>query len=387
MNNSIDIRQLRKQSDAPLQDAGQGPEQPAKGIWAFLNKDIRLLGSALPDKVKEAFYLELSTLLEAGVDIRTALELIVEEQLKKKFKAMFSEVAGQIVNGATLSIALRKNSCFSPYEYYSVQIGEETGKLVLVLKELAVFYQKKIRQSRQIIGALTYPAIVLTVAFGAVAFMMVYVVPMFSDVLKRFGGDLPLVTRMVLSISSFVRRSAGIILVVLILIFVGIVSQRKKTTFRDLSSRLILRLPVVGSIVRKIYLSRLANTLSLLIESKIPIIQSIQLVRKMVRFYPIERSLEEAEGHILAGEPLHKSLVRYPVYPAKMISLIKVGEEVNQLGLFFNKISEQYSGEVEYQTGVLSKFMEPLIIVVLGLIVGVILVAMYLPLFKLGQSF
>jgi type IV pilus assembly protein PilC len=144
---------------------------------------------------------------------------------------------------------------------------------------------------------------------------------------------------------------------------------------------------VIGPIIRKLFLSRLANTMSLLIGAKIPIVQSIRLVRQMVDFYPIERSLREVEENILSGTPLHKCLGRHPIYPPKMISLIKVGEEVNQMELFFNKISDQYSNEVEYQTSLLSKFMEPLIIVVLGLVVGVILIAMYLPLFKLGQSF
>jgi len=384
MNNSIDIRQLRKPPAGNKESAADKTDQ---GVWGFLNKDIRLFGGALPDKVREGFYLELSTLLEAGVDIRSALELIMNEQPKKKHKAIFGEIAREIENGSTLSAALRKKEYFTPYEYYSVQIGEETGKLIVVLKELAVYYQKKIKQGRQIIGAMTYPMIVLVVAFGAVSFMMAYVVPMFADVLKRSGGELPFITRMVLDLSNGLKRTAGpCLLLLLTLVAVG-VSQRNKDYFRDWSARLILRIPIVGGIVRKLYLSRLSNTLALLIASKIPIVQAIQLVRKMIRFYPIERSLGVVEENILSGMPLHKSLGGFSIYPPKMISLIKVGEEVNQMELFFNKISEQYSNEVEYQTSILSKFVEPLIIVVLGVVVGVILIAMYLPLFKLGQSF
>jgi type IV pilus assembly protein PilC len=386
MSNTIDIRQIRKPAPSPKKK-DEGPDAPGQGMWGFLNKDIRLFGGALPDKIREGFYLELGTLLEAGVDIRSALELIMNEQTKKKYKAIFGKIAREVVNGATLSTALRGNDCFTAYEYFSVQIGEETGKLVVVLKELALYYQKKIKQGRQIIGALTYPAIVLLVAFGAVSFMMAYVVPMFADVLKRSGGELPLITRIVLDLSGMVKRGAGALLLVLITIIVLILSQRKKEYFRDWSARLILRIPVIGGIVRKLFLSRLANTLSLLIGSKIPILQSIQLVRKMIDFYPIEKSLQAVEENIMSGMPLYKSLGRHAIYPAKMISLIKVGEEVNQMDVFFNKISEQYTNEVEYQTSLLSKLIEPLIIVILGLVVGVILIAMYLPLFKLGQSF
>jgi type IV pilus assembly protein PilC len=387
MNKSIDIRQLRKPRHLKEDKNGGDPVDEKTGLWAFLSRDITLWGSTLPDRIREGFYLELGTLLEAGVDIRTSLELIMNEQPKKKYKLLFGQLSREVVNGSTLSLALTKIPAFTPYEYYSVQIGEETGKLVVVLKELAIYYQKKIRQSRQIIGALTYPVIVLVVAFGAVSFMMAYVVPMFADVLKRFGGELPLITRFVLSLSSLIKRSAWILIMTLAGFAIAIISQRKKEWFRDLSARLTIRIPVVGAIVRKLFLSRFANTMSLLIGSKMPMLQSIQLVRQMVSFYPLEKSLKEVEEDILSGVSLHKSLSKHSIYPAKMVSLVKVGEEVNQLELFFNKIAEQYSGEVEYQTGLLSKFMEPLIIVFLGLVVGVILIAMYLPLFKLGQSF
>jgi type IV pilus assembly protein PilC len=127
--------------------------------------------------------------------------------------------------------------------------------------------------------------------------------------------------------------------------------------------------------------------MALLIGSKIPIIQAIQMTRRMIGFYPIEISLYTVEENILTGIPLYKGLSEHAIYPQKLIAMLKVGEDVNQLDRFFNKIAEQYAEEVEYQTGLISKFIEPLIIVFLGLVVGTILIAMYLPLFKLGQSF
>ncbi len=144
--------------------------------------------------------------MDAGVDIRTALELIRNEQEKNKIKKVFDQVIQQVVKGASLSEALQKSQQFSSYEYFSVQIGEETGKLIVVLKELATYYQKKIRQRRQIMGAITYPLVVLIVAFGAVTFMIAYVVPMFSDVFRRFGSDLPAVTRSVIVVSGFFKN-------------------------------------------------------------------------------------------------------------------------------------------------------------------------------------
>ena len=196
MSNTIDIRDLNRQREAAgRKDPGAAGSAGSavsgkgdKGLWALLNKDIHIFGSGLPDKIKESFYLELSTLLAAGMDIRASLELIQQEQTKKKFRDIFAVLLRQIVAGSTLSAAMKNDGLFTAYEYYSVQIGEETGKLVIVLTELAVYFKKKIDQKRQIIGALTYPVLVMVVAIVAVSFMMAYVVPMFADVLKRSSG-------------------------------------------------------------------------------------------------------------------------------------------------------------------------------------------------------
>jgi type IV pilus assembly protein PilC len=398
MSNSIDIRKLYNDPrPAPQRPAGPAspsrPGRPAKDpgdsertFWNILNKDIKLFGSGLPDKIKESFYLELSVLLAAGVDIRGALDIIQAEQPKKKYRLYFSDLCKRIVGGATLSAAMQSGGLFTPYEFFSIRIGEETGKLVMVLAELAVYYKKRIDQRRQIIGALTYPVLVLTIAGFAVGFMLTYVVPMFADVLKRFGGDLPYITRLVMRLSALFKQSIGIFLLLLSGIIAIAISQRKKTWFRQYSSIILIRIPMIGDLISKTYLSRFSTTMALLIGSRIPMLQALELVKKMIGFFPIEDSLTTVAAEVMSGSSLHSSLSSHKIYPKKMISLIKVGEEVNQLDLFFSKVSAQYSSEVEHRTNVLSKFLEPLIIVGLGLVVGVILIAMYLPLFKLGQS-
>jgi type IV pilus assembly protein PilC len=395
MTNTIDIRKFNKQRKTHGHEGLHEPEgrrdaeteKKEGGLWSLLNKDIRLFNRGLPDKIKEGFYLELSMLLSAGVDLRASLELIREDQPKKKHRQVFQDLIRQIVDGATLSSTMRASRLFTPYEYFSVQIGEETGKFAEVLLGLAVFYKKKIDQKRQIIGALTYPVLVLLVAGGAVSFMMAFVVPMFADVLKRFGGQLPLITRMVLRASRVLTGSGLELFLLATISGILIATQKRKPWFRRQASALVIRIPLIGAIIRKIYLARFANAMSLMTASRIPMLQAIELTRQMVGFYPIEMSLAEVSKDVLSGTPLYKSLGAYSIYPKKMISLIKVGEEVNQLDFFFDKIFTLYSGEVEYQTNLLSKFMEPLIIVVLGVVVGIILIAMYLPLFKLGQTF
>jgi type IV pilus assembly protein PilC len=384
MNSGIDIRSLKKNS--VLREEKTPTPIRQNRLWNILNRDIRF-GAGLPEKIKESFYLELSSLLEAGIDIRTSLELIAENQEKNKYRLIFHNILQWVISGSTFSAALKKAQKFSVYEYFSVQIGEETGKLIQVLKELSIFFKKKIKQKRQIIGALTYPSIVLLVAFVAISFMITYVVPMFSDVFKRFGGDLPLPTKIVVGLSNSVKKWGGLFLLVAVSFIVIAMSQRKKEWFRAFISYLLLKIPVIRTLLSKIYLSRFAGTMALLIASKIPILQAIQMCRQMIGFYPIELSLYKVEEKIMAGTALYKGLGEHSIYPRKMVAMLKVGEDVNQLDQFFSKISEQYAEDVEYQTNILSKFIEPLIIVVLGLVVGVILIAMYLPLFKLGQAF
>jgi len=325
--------------------------------------------------------------MEAGVDIKTALELIKEEQRKKNVKEVFHSVQQSVITGASFSSALKDAKEFTSYEYYSIQIGEESGKLLKVLKELSVYFGKKIKQRRQIIGAITYPLVVLIIAFAAVSFMVAYVVPMFADTFKRFGSDLPAITKAVIAVSGFIKSFIGVFLLGLFAVIGFCIWQSKTNWFRKVSSAVLLRTPVIGKMVHQIYLSRFAKTMSLLVGAKIPLVQAIQLTKQMISFYPIENSLIDIEEKILSGIAFHKSLAAHSIYPPKMISIIKVGEEVNQLELFFARLSEQYSAEVEHQATLLSKFIEPLIIIVLGLIVGVILIAMYLPLFRLGQAF
>lgn len=386
MNDFLDIRKIRKNSRREEATAGYS-KQNKFNFFDFLNKDIRFGSSRINDRTRENIYAEILSLLEAGVDIRSALELVIEGQKKQKLKGIFEEIRDLIISGSTFSMALKKAREFSSYEIHSIQIGEETGKLLDVLKELSGYFAKKIKQRRQIVGAVTYPIVVLVVAFGAVSFMVTYVVPMFADTFRRFGSDLPAITKAVISMSGFIKEFFGIFLMAITGLILFCIWQAKKVWFRKISSAIILKTPIIGKIIQRIYLSRFANTMSLLIGARIPILQAIQLTRQMITFYPIERSLFEIEEKIIAGEPLYKSLSFHTVYPPKMISIIKVGEEVNQLELFFARLAEQYSNEVEYQTTLLSKFLEPLIIIILGIIVGTILIAMYLPLFRLGQTF
>lgn len=382
MTELIDVRKLRTSRAAKSAGDGNGSGEE-KTSW--LNKEI-FAGKKVSIRFKADLYKELASLIDAGVDIRVALSIIEEGQKKDLHKRVINGLLQKIVSGSALSIAMKREGYFSKYEYYTIEIGEESGRLAVVLAELGKYYEHLIGQKRQVVGALSYPAVVLSVAFCAIYFMLTFVVPMFSDVFKRFGNELPALTRFVLEMAAFFRRYIYLIVIAIVILLLICLRSRQKIWFRKLSSKLLLRMPYLGDIVLKVYLARFSNTMSMLLQAKVPILDAIQMCKQIIRFYPIECSLSEVETDILEGASLYQSMAKHSIFPSKMNAMIKVGEEVSQLDSFFSNIGQRYIADVEFATSVLSKMIEPLIIVVLGLIVGLILIAMYLPLFQMGQG-
>jgi type IV pilus assembly protein PilC len=355
-------------------------------LMSFLTKDIKLFSSKLDDKKKERFYSELTVLFSSGINIKTALELIAEEETKEEDKELYQSILKVIVSGGGLSDALLKTNRFSPYEYYSIQIGEESGRLPDVLKELAKFFDGKIKQRRQVINAISNPIVVLASAFATLIFMLKFIVPMFIDMFKRFKSEIPKVTKMVIRASDLFSAFFPYLVLIIIAIIVIAVTQKQKNWYRLMVSTIVSKIPFVGDLVNRIYLARFCQSMNLLTSSRTPLIQALDLVKKMIGYYPIERSLDTVKEDVIKGVSLHESMSRFPVYNRRLIKLIKVAEEVNQLDVIFGKLAQQYNDEVEYKTALLSKLLEPLIIIFTGLIVGFILIAMYLPLFQLGTS-
>ncbi|KIO77973.1 general secretion pathway protein GspF [Pedobacter lusitanus] len=357
------------------------------GILDFLNRDIAFGDGQLPDKKKEAFYNELGTLTRSGIDIKTALDLTSSSYTKPKDVELFKSIREAVVAGKSLSETLKDQDKFSSYEYYSVRIGEETGRLGEVLNELAKYFKSKIQQRRKIIGAITYPALVLSTSFAAIFFMIKFVVPMFADVFKRFGGKLPYLTALIVSFSDWFDKYIYVMLFGIVALIVSYLISRKQPWFQRVSAKVILRIPLAGDIVKKVYLARFANTMRLLTGTNTPLLHALGMVKQMIVFYPIVESLTQAEKDILHGSSLSETLAKHDFYPVKFIQMIKIAEEVNKLEYFFEQLSTQYTEEVEYKTNAISGLLEPLIIIFLGLAVGVILIAMYLPMFQMSNSF
>ena len=342
-------------------------------------------GNNFNDKKKERFYLDLRVLLVAGVDLKSALELIIEEQEKEKDKVIFQQIHEGVVKGKSLANCLKETGKFSEYEYFSIEIGEEANRLKEVLDQLMEFFAERTALKRQIISVLTYPVFVLTATLGIVYFMMTNVVPMFKDVFTQFGSELPPLTKKILYISENFPFYMLIFGAVVLLIAVFIFTQKDQDWYRKFFSSVILKIPKVGSIVQLIYLSRFTQTLHLLLSSRTPLVRSLELTEKMVKFYPIQTALKDIREDIEKGKTLHEGMVKYSIFPKRMLSLIKVGEEVNQLDEMLFKMSKQNSEELKHKTQLIGKLMEPIIILIIGGVVGLILVAMYMPMFNLSN--
>lgn len=357
-------------------------KEPNKNIF---QRELKF-GKAFPDKAKESFYNEFSTLLDSGVDIQRALSILIEEQTTgSRLIMILQSIQNSLIVGNSLSEALKNTTHFSSYEYQSVRIGEESGRLKLVLEHLAKFYADKVKLRRQLIGVFTYPVFVICITFGVLYFMLSSVVPMFEDVFKQFGQELPALTQKIIWLSKYFST----FMMYLILAIIGLsaygYSQRKEEWYRKMMGNFILRLPVVGGLMKKIYLARFCQSMSLLLSSKTPLVTTLDLVEDMIGFYPLEEAMRETKKVILSGENLNVGLAKFPIFDKRLISLTKIAEEINQLDATFERLTKQYQEEIEFRTKLLGTVIEPLIIVIIGLVVGVIMVAMYMPMFNLSN--
>lgn len=351
----------------------------------FLNKEIAIFGNSFSNRSKEQFYSELSVLLNSGVNLKMALDLIAEMQKKKKDQKLVEELSHLILTGSSLSDAMKTSSHFLPYEFQAVRIGEQTGELAKITDDLREYWQRKNELRRQLMSSLSYPIIVLITAVLVVFFMLKYVVPMFVDIFKQNRVELPWLTQKIVLMSDFVNDNGLLLSLFLISSLIGLRWASRKDWYYRYKGQLQLKLPILGSYFKKIYLIQFTQAMALLTNAKIPVVNGIHLVRKMIRFYPLEKTLEAIETDIIQGGKLHESFAKHPFYDKKLVALLKVAEETNQTEYIFKKLYDQYSAEMKFQGQLITNAFNFLLTVVVGIIVGIILVAMYLPMFKLSS--
>lgn len=352
---------------------------------SFLKTEITVFKNAFSSKIKEDFYTELSVLLKAGINLKDALELLENSQKKKQNKEILEAISQNIISGQSLSEAIHLQKQFTDYEYYSIKIGEETGTLARVSEQLGGFFARKNEQHRNLISALSYPIIIFSTATLVVVFMLNFVVPMFQDIFKQQNVELPGITKFIIQLSEFLKQYGWLLFLGFIMLLSSRVLLSKKKWYKQTKDSFILKIPFIGNFIKTVYLSQFTQAVALLTASKIPMVNSIQLVKQMINFYPLQQALESVEQHILKGSSLSTGLSHHKLFDDKMIALVKVAEETNQTEFVFERLNTQYNTLVQQQSKLLSTIMEPIIILFVGVLVGVILIAMYLPMFKLSS--
>lgn len=360
-------------------------QKKRNSIIEFLNKDFSISGNRLSDQKKEKFYAQFSLLISSGLDIKTVLELIEGED-RGQVQKLVQYLKISLIKGKTLSDSMNDAGLFSPFEVFSIKIGEDTGQLHQVLQDLSSYYAKKVKQQRHVIQALSYPVIVISTVVGVLVFMLKVMVPMFTEMFKRFNGELPFITKAVIAGSELFGFYFPYLLLLILGSAILMYLKRGDTKYREITSRLILRLPLVGVLVKKVYLARFCHSMNLLLSARLPLITALDHVSNMISYYPIENAIQSMKVEIAKGASFKSCLAEHWIFEKRLISLVHVGEETNKLDEIFRKLNEQYQAEIEHQTSILVSLMEPLFILVLGLVVGVVLVSMYLPIFQMSTG-
>ncbi|WP_378185640.1 type II secretion system F family protein [Aquimarina sp. W85] len=363
--------------------------KPIKSKQAFdlsviLTKEISI-GSSFNAKKKEQWYTELHVLLKSGINLKNSLELLSETQKKEKDRILMTTMLRKLILGDAFSSIIKESRNFSKYEYHAIHIGEQTGELAQIFLELSEFYKRKNDLRKEIIAALTYPIIVLCTALLVIGFMLNFVVPMFVDIFKQNNVELPAITKGIINLSDFFSTYGWYLLIAIFIVISTLFYFSKKIWYRKFLSSLQLKIPIIGEYYRKIYMAQFTQALSLLSSAKISMVESLELIKGMINFYPLQKGLETSVNDIIKGDKLSYAFSKHTIFDKKMLAMLRVAEETNQTEYIFQKLNEQYNQQVQHQSKVISNVLNPILTILVGVIVGVILIAMYLPMFRLSS--
>jgi type IV pilus assembly protein PilC len=292
-----------------------------------------------------------------------------------------------VETGETLADALRKHpDTFDALYCNMVDAGETGGALDVILGRLAFFMEKNMKLKRKVKGALVYPASVVCVAIIVIAIMMIFVIPAFSKMFSGFGAELPLLTQIIVNISSFMRNNILYIIAALFLtIYVLKKTYRNSDKAHHFFDNMFLKMPIFGILLRKVAVAKFTRTLGTMISSGVPILTSLEIVARTAGNVVIEKAILATRESISQGKTIAEPLMDSGIFPPMVVQMIAVGETTGALDQMLNKIADFYDDEVDTAVSAITSLIEPLLMVFLGGILGTMIVGMYLPIFKLGE--
>lgn len=345
------------------------------------------LGGKITEQQIVIFTRQFATMLEAGLPLVQCLDILARQTEHKEFARVIHQVRQDVESGDSFADALRKHpKVFSDFYVNMVEAGEAGGILDSILSRLATYLEKAAALRSEVKGALVYPAVIIGVAALVVIFLLLYVIPVFAEMFTSFGGTLPAPTRFVMTLSDLVR---DYILYTIPVFFVS--GWLFKRFYRTEKGRLtvdtiVLKLPVFGPLIQKVAVAKFTRTLGTLVSSGVPIIDGLEITARTAGNKVVENAVVAIITSIKEGQTIAEPLGRQAIFPPMVVQMIEVGENAGALDTMLNKIADFYDREVEVAVAALTKLLEPMLMVFLGIVIGGMVVAMYLPIFKLAGA-
>jgi type IV pilus assembly protein PilC len=335
------------------------------------------------------FTRQLATMVDAGLPLISALTTLFEQSDPRKqrsLRAVVGELTARVQQGDSFAEALaRQPKVFNRLYVSMVKAGETGGLLAEILDRLASFLEASSRLKKKVKSAMTYPVVVILIAIGITAFLIIRVVPVFGEIFAEFGAELPAPTKMLMNVSDFARAYWWIILLAGIGAFFGIKAFVGTTQGALLWDRWKLKLPVFGTLVHKICMTRFARTFAQLIRSGVPILEVMEIVGETSGNLIVAQAIKKVSSDVERGDPLAASLARQTIFPPMMVRMVAAGETTGKIDTMLDKMAAFWDEEIEATLNALTSLIEPFLIVFLGVVIGGIVIAMFLPIFKLND--
>jgi type IV pilus assembly protein PilC len=353
---------------------------------AGLKTDIKIPGFGGGVKLKDLAIMsrQFATMINSGLSMLRSLTILAEQTDNKTLAGILGEVGKDVETGVALSTALAKHpDAFPPLFVNMCRAGEVGGFLDSVLLQVAANYEAEVKLRGKVKSAMTYPVVVLVMAILAVIGMLIFIVPTFASMFDTLGGELPAPTKVLIFMSHQLKMGGPFLAVGLVVFWQVWRRIKNKQQVRDVVDPLKLKLPVFGPLFQKIALSRFARNLGTMMHSGVPILQSLEIVSDTTGNVVLARAIRDVQDSVRQGESLAGPLAHHPVFPPMVVQMMSVGEDTGALDTMLHKISEFYDQEVEATTESLTALIEPLMIAFLGAVVGSMIIALYMPIFKI----
>ncbi|MGZ8428661.1 MAG: type II secretion system F family protein [Candidatus Deferrimicrobiaceae bacterium] len=375
-NEAFVIAQLRRQQIVPVKVKTKPRDLRIRLPWQR---------GKVSKKELAVFTRQFATMIDAGLPLVQCLDILGMQQENDGFKKVILRVKEDVESGSTFADALGKHPrVFDDLFVNLVSAGEVGGILDTILARLAAYIEKAMKLGKQIKSAMVYPSTILAVAVIVTVVLLLYVIPIFGNMFADFGQALPVPTQIVLALSGYTRKYFLVFIMFIVLVVFAIRWYHRQETGRRNIDRFLLRLPILGDLIRKIAVARFARTLATMVASGVPILEGMDIVAKSAGNKIIEEAVMKARTSISEGKTISEPLAESKVFPIMVTQMIGVGEATGALDAMLTKVADFYDDEVDAAVGALTSLLEPMLMIFLGVVIGGLVIAMYLPIFKLA---